>query len=237
MLLRLVPAANANAPPPDLAREANHRIANNLSALSALVQLRSARLRKSTRTMTGDEVHLILEEVSSRLDTIARLHRMLAGERPDASIDLAHYLREIAEGIVSSMSFSAETELHFVADPGCIVELERALSLGLIVAELVTNAIKYAHPSGVAGEIAVACRKSPGGRLAIEVSDDGVGLPEGFDPMKNGDLGFQLIRALADQLGAAITHHSDSLGLSIALQMPATPTRPSNRENGNTEAR
>ena len=220
MLLRLAPAPNANAPLPDFAREANHRIANNLSVVAALMQLRGARLRKSTRTMSGEEVRLILEEFSSRLDSIARLHRMLAGERQDASVDVAHYLREIAEGTVSSLSSTGETELHFVADPGCIIAAERALSLGLIVAELVTNAIKYAHPSGVAGEIAVACRKKPDGGLSIEVSDDGVGLPEGFDPMKNGDLGFRLIRSLADQLGAAITHHSDSLGLSIALQMP-----------------
>jgi two-component sensor histidine kinase len=221
MSLRLVSAANANAAPADLAREANHRIANNLSVLAALVQLRGAPLRRSGQTMTGEEVHLILEEVGTRLGTIARLHRMLADGRQDASIDVAHFLREIAEGIVSSMSFAAETELHFVADPGCSVEPERALNLGLIVAELVTNAIKYAHPSGVAGEIVVACRKSPGEGFTIEVSDDGVGLPEGFDPMKNGNLGFRLIRSLADQLGAAITYHSDSLGLSIAMLMPS----------------
>jgi two-component sensor histidine kinase len=231
MLLRLLPGANANARPPDLVREANHRIANNLSVVAALMQLRGARLGKSTRTMSGEEVRLILEEFGSRLDTIARLHRMLTGERQNASVDIAHYLRETAEATVSCLSSTAETELHFVADPGCIVGPERALSLGLIVAELVTNAIKYAHPSGVAGEIAVACRKSPDGGLTIEVSDDGVGLPEGFDPMKDGELGFRLIRSLADQLGAAITHHSDSLGLSIALQMPrATPTQASNRE-------
>src|ERR1700692_3239668 len=118
MLLRLAPAANANAPPPDFAREANHRIANNLSVVAALMQLRGARLRNSTQTMSGEEVRLILEEFSSRLDTIGRLHRMLAGQRQDASVDVARYLREIAEGLVSSLSFSAGDGVYLVAGRG-----------------------------------------------------------------------------------------------------------------------
>jgi len=178
-------------------------------------------IRLAKRQSSSAESSVGVNMFSSRLDTIARLQ---AGRRQDASIDLAHYLREIAEGVVSSLSSTAEIALHFDADADCVVEPERVLSVGLIVAEVVTNAIKYAHPTGVAGELAVACRKSPAGRLSIEVSDDGVGLPEGFDPVKNGELGFRLIRSLADQLGAAITHHSDSLGFSITLQMPqATP--------------
>jgi two-component sensor histidine kinase len=84
----------------------------------------------------------------------------------------------------------------------------------------VTNAIKYAHPAGVAGQIRLACRRRSNGHLTIEISDDGVGLPEGLDPMQQGHLGFRLVRSLAKQLGAAIEFRSDSLGLFFLLDVP-----------------
>jgi two-component sensor histidine kinase len=226
MLLRPGPAANASSPPLELAREANHRIANSLSVIAGLVRLRESSLRKCVRRMSGAEVLLILQELSGRLETVARLHRLLAGERPADSIDVADYLREIAEGVMCSLSSAAETELHLVSDGRCILPTDSALSIGLIVAELVTNAIKYAHPSGVAGEITVACREGPGASLSIEVSDDGVGLPEGYDPLTSQQQGFRLVRMLADQVGAAISCHSDSLGFTLALHLPvARPTQ------------
>jgi two-component sensor histidine kinase len=171
--------------------------------------------------MSGDQVRLILEEFGGRLDTVARLHHLLASGQQEAPIDIAVYLRDVAEAVVSSLAPAGATELQLTSDPGCFVTPETALSLGLIAGELVTNAVKYAHPTGVAGQIRLACRRRSDGNIAIEVSDDGVGLPEGVDPMKGGHLGFRLVRSLADQLGAAIAFHSDALGLNFALQVPA----------------
>lgn len=205
----------------DAAAEANHRIANNLAMIASLLRMRGSRVRKETRGMSGDEVRRILEEFGGRLDTVARLHRLLASGPQDAPIDIAVYLREVAEAVVSSLAPAGVMELGSMADPGCFVTSETALSLGLIVGELVTNAVKYAHPTGVAGQVRLACRRRSDGNIAIEVSDDGVGLPEGVDPMKGGHLGFRLVRSLADQLGAAIAFHSDALGLNFALQVPA----------------
>ena len=70
---------------------------------------------------------------------------------------------------------------------------ERTLSLGFIVVELVTNAVKYAHPTGVAGEIRCDVSSAPDGRITVEVSDDVVGLPEGMDPMKASSLGLRVV--------------------------------------------
>jgi two-component sensor histidine kinase len=204
----------------DAVAEANHRIANNLSIISGLVQMRGAALGSEPREMSGHEVRLILEEVGSRLEAVARLHRLLAKGRQEASVNVAEYLREIADGVVSSLSIAEWTDLQFTSDPGCLVPARTALSLGLIAAELVTNAVRYAHPAGVVGQLKLACRRSLGGDITIEISDDGVGLPEGIDPMKNGHMGLQVVRLLADQLGAAITFHSDSLGLHVTLQIP-----------------
>jgi two-component sensor histidine kinase len=208
----------------DGAAEANHRLANNLSVITALVRMHGSRICRNPRMMSGDEVRLILEELGGRLDTVARLHRLLAVGPREASIEIADYLREIAEAVISSLSFVGTTELQFTADPGCFVPPEKALSRGLIRGELVTKAVKYAHPAGVAGKVAVECCRRPDRTIVLEISDDGVGLPEGLDPMKNGHLGFQLVRTLADQLGATIGFHSDGLGLCFVLQMPAALT-------------
>jgi two-component sensor histidine kinase len=220
-MLELVPTKVPKLAAFDAVAEANHRIANNLSIISGLLQLRGSALCSEPRAMSGHEVRLILEEVGSRLEAVARLHRLLAKGRQEASVNVAEYLREIADGVVSSLSIAEWTELQFASDPGCLVPAQTALPLGLIVAELVTNAVKYAHPAGVIGQLKLTCRRSLGGDITIEISDDGVGLPDGIDPMKNGHMGFQVVRLLADQLGAAIAFHSDALGLHVTLQIPA----------------
>ena len=189
--------------------------------IASLIRMRGSSVGKDARRMRGDEVRLILEEFGGRLDTVARLHRLLANGQREARIDIAAYLRDVAEAVVSSLAPAGATELRLTSDPGCFVTPETALSLGLIAGELLTNAVKYAHPTGVAGQIRLACHRRSDGNIAIEVSDDGVGLPEGVDPMQSGHLGFRLVRSLADRLGATIAFHSDDLGLDFALQVPA----------------
>src|SRR5258708_3305083 len=91
MSLHPITPTNADASPWDAASEANHRIANSLLLVARLVRQRQSSLRDNPRSMSADEVRLILEEFSGRLDTIARLHRLLAGGRHDASVDIAGY--------------------------------------------------------------------------------------------------------------------------------------------------
>ncbi|SRR6266566_2366160 len=222
--LALVRPAAADSSALDVAAEANHRIAHNLSMIVAMARLRASVVSKNPRMMRGSEVRSILEEFAGRLDTLARLNHLLARRQQETPIEIGDYLRDIAEAVISSLSVVGETELQFTSDPGCVLAPEEALSLGLIVCELVTNAVKYAHPTGVAGQIIVSCRRTSRGNIAIEISDDGVGLPEGVDPMKNGDFGFRLVRLLAHQLGTTIAFHSDCLGLRFVLSMPAALT-------------
>jgi two-component sensor histidine kinase len=83
------------------------------------------------------------------------------------------------------------------------------------------NAVKYAHPSGVGTQIHIDCSRAADGSTVIEIGDDGVGLPEGFDPQTDGGMGLRLIRALARGLGAKLKIESDSLGLSFFLTLPS----------------
>jgi len=93
---------------------------------------------------------------------------------------------------------------------------------GLIVVEAVKNAVKYAHPAGVHGKIEVRCARGADSSVRIDVVDDGVGLPEGFDPATDGGFGFELMRELSGKLGATLTFVSTSLGLRVELRAPAS---------------
>jgi two-component sensor histidine kinase len=92
----------------------------------------------------------------------------------------------------------------------------------LIVCEVFINAMKYAHPTGVPLAMRIDCAPSADGRLILTISDDGVGLPEGFDPVKEGGLGFRVIRSLASEIGATLEITSTSLGLSFRLSVPGS---------------
>lgn len=208
----------------DRATEANHRIANSLAVIASLVRLQASGIGADAGAMSGGEVRLILEGFGGRIDTVGRLHHLLSRADEGAAVDLAGYLRDISEAVVSALSFAGRAELRFALEAGCIVPSPSARSIGLIVAELLTNSVKYAHPTGVAGKLRVGCRRNPDGLISVEVTDDGVGLPEGFDPKVDGRLGLQLVRSFADQLAASYRFASSALGLSFTLQMPAGPS-------------
>jgi len=202
-----------------LIAEANHRIANNLSAVIGLVRMEAAAIGP-TETMTGSEVRLLLEEIASRIDAIGALHKMLAQQPMQDSVDISDYLDRVCAPLTSSLFGSKQLGLtqHFA--PGCLVSREKVVSLALIVNELVTNASKYAHPAGVPGRVSVACRRDANGNLVLEVADDGVGLPEGFDPQTDGNVGLRLVRILCSQMDAELVFDSSSLGLRVEMVIP-----------------
>ena len=180
--------------------EANHRIANNLTLIASMVRLQASEVAKAGRPLSAEDVRRMLEEVGERIQTVGRLHRMLAQASGTAPLELNAYLLDIAEAAIGSMAMAGEMFLS---------------------RELVTNAVKYAHPSGVAGKISVGCHPRPEGAVLIKVTDDGVGLPDGFDPRRDGGLGMRMVRALADQLGASLTFDAaDGVGLTVRLLVP-----------------
>jgi two-component sensor histidine kinase len=101
---------------------------------------------------------------------------------------------------------------------GGYIDARHALHAGLITAELLTNAGKYAHPAGL--KVNVHCETKDDGSFLVEVTDDGVGFPENFDSSTDGGLGFQLMRALANGLNAELQFEHDSLGVRARLVKP-----------------
>ena len=206
--------------PDVLMAEANHRIANNLALVAGMVRLQASSIAKAGDSLTAQEVCGLLAEVGNRVETVGRLHRLLAeaGRSPD--LELSAYLREIAHSVVSSLGSEEKTRLVFDLQPACSVPSHHALPIGLVVGELATNALKYAHPSGVGGVITLGCARDARDHLVISVQDDGVGLPEDFDPRTSGGLGMRLVRSLAQQLDAQLAFAQTDLGLAVSLRLP-----------------
>jgi len=202
--------------------EADHRISNNLSILSGTIRMHARSVTSNGTTLSSEQVCGLLGDISARIDVISKLHKLLGGNLEGDRIGLGEFLREICDTL-SSLGSSAGLNVQFDIDSSQAVVQHQALSIGLIAAELITNSIKYAHPAGLPVDVKVVCQKTGDGSFFVEISDDGVGLPEGFDSSVDGGLGFKLMRMLAKQLGAALTFNHDSLGLRSRLVMPARP--------------
>ena len=165
-------------------------------------------------------VQRLLEEFAGRLDTVGEIHRLLADRSSGAPVDVGAYLETIAQGLVSSLTANNQTSISCLFQPRMVLTAEQAVALGLLVGELVTNAVKYAHPARVAGAIAIEASTHDDDAVAVEVSDDGVGLPDDIDPLQSQSLGFRTIRLLAKQLGASISFDSHGLGLRCVVRIP-----------------
>ncbi len=104
---------------------------------------------------------------------------------------------------------------------GQSIEAGKALAVGLVIAEMMTNALKHAHPTGIPVIVNVSCCRTDDGSICIEVLDDGIGFPEGFDESKDGGLGVRLMRSLAEQIDAELHFTNDGAGSSYRLTVQA----------------
>ncbi len=161
---------------------------------------------------------LFADEIVRRIERLGELHRRLSCS--DDSTDLAKYLRGIAQSAVASVDVRNRTHLKFDIAEECSVPGRTASLVGLAVNELVMNAVKYAHPSGIAGQLLIGCSRE-GDAIVVEIADDGVGWPEGFDPMTEGGFGLKLVRSLSAQLKAQLNFADTGTGLHARLTIPA----------------
>src|SRR6185437_12161896 len=192
--------------------EADHRIANNLASLSSVIGVQRNAISNSGRTFTAEQVCMLLDDIDARIEVTAKLHKSLAQAINGNGVKLGDFLEEISEMI---STLGPEGRMDLTVDNSCdgYIDPRHALHAGLITAELLTNASKYAHPSGLVVKVDVRCETKGDGSFMVEVTDDGVGFPEDFDPSTDGGLGFQLMRALASGLNARLQFEHDSLGV------------------------
>jgi two-component sensor histidine kinase len=175
-----------------LMRELQHRVKNNLQLVTALVRL------EARSAAEGEQV--ALSRLASRIDALAVLYRTLSAENAAPDIDLGQYLSDIATAV---MQASATAEIAIDLQVGyCPLSINIAMPAGLLVNEMLTNALKYAFVGRSAGQLKLIC-KLENGRVTVIVSDDGVGLGENQEwptPRKLGALILQTLKENANNV-------------------------------------
>ena len=197
-----------------LLKEVNHRVKNSLQVVSAMLQLQA--------NAVGDQaVSERLNEAASRVNAVGRAYERLAYNADYENIDLIEYLREIIGDLELTV---APCEIQFDAPEAIQFAADRAILVGLIINELVSNAGKYAYPDCLSGTILVrVLLQSDNQAIVMSVQDEGVGLPPGFDSATSKRLGTRLVNALAKQLGGELTLPTSPLGTNLTLLIPLGP--------------
>lgn len=193
-----------------LLREIHHRVKNNLQVISSLLQLQSGYLRDPLDVA-------MFRECQARIHAMGLVHDRLYRSDNLSTIDFSEHLREMVALIVRGQSSDVERIRVVIESEPLEVNLDTAIPLGLITAELITNAYKHAFLGRPAGVITVRLTRTAESRLTLAVEDDGVGLPAGFEAQKARSLGLRLIRALAGQLHAEFFIASSEAGCKVSL--------------------
>ncbi len=216
-------AHGAASKAPDMVREANHRIANHLTLLASMVQLQIESLKGGPELLDRRSAADQLRAVAARVVAIGNLHRRLAGSSMDL-IDLAAFLPETCAELVGSLGLDDRVQVKEEIATDCILTPEETSVVSLVLSEIIINALKYAHPTGLPVLIRIACAHSTSG-IAVEISDDGIGLPENFDEGKHSGVGFKLMRGLLQKINAELDYESCPLGLTFRFTIPrSTPS-------------
>jgi len=195
-----------------LLREVNHRVANSLQLVSAFVQLQAAAL-------DDEAARAALRETQRRIEAIGQVHRRLYTSDDVQTVDMAAYLAALLHELEETgVGAAGVRRLRLSADP-IRLNTDRAVSLGVIVNELITNACKYAYATDEDGEVRVFLARDGDQALRLTVEDDGRGLTAGLAAQGTG-LGARVIEAMADSLGARLEYDAAHRGVRASLTAP-----------------
>jgi PAS domain S-box-containing protein len=195
-----------------LLREIHHRVKNNLQVISSLLNLQVS-TEASPTTRRG------LLESQSRIQSMALVHQLLYESRDLGHIDFTEYLRTLAARLLGTYNVGPRRiDIRVEGEP-LSLEIDRAISCGLIVNELVANAIEHAFPDERSGHIYINVKRD-GSRVVLTVRDDGVGIPAPFTLERVHSFGLQIARTLTLQLEGTIDVRRES-GTFVQVTFPA----------------
>ena len=180
--------------------EIHHRVKNNLQVVHSLLDLQSD-------LITDEKVIGILRESQNRIRSMALIHQTLYESKDFVQVDFSNFLETLAPTLISSYGVDADRVTLTIEAAQVQLPINAAIPCGLIVNELISNALKHAFPDGRTGEIAIELAPEADGRAMLSVSDSGVGFPPGIDLAQTTTLGLQLVSLLTDQLGGELEVH------------------------------
>lgn len=180
-----------------LMKEIHHRVKNNLTIMSSLLNLQS-------RYIEDESTRAIFKDSQSRVKTMALIHEKLYRSGNLKLLNMKEYIEELSRDL-SNIHLSNHDNVDLVLDlENIMLDVDTAIPLGLIINELLTNSVKHAFPENQKGTINVNFRKEEDGELLLEVKDNGKGLPSNFKIENSDSLGLRLIHSLTDQIHGQI---------------------------------
>ncbi len=184
-----------------LLREVHHRVKNNLQVISSLLSMQVDRLSEVGAVAA-------LEDSRGRVRSMALIHeRLYCNDRWD-EIDFEDYAKTIVPELFAAFGAEAKGVVSRFKMSRVLLDVDQAIPCGLILNELVTNVHKHAYPDGKGGEVIIELSEATPGIVRLCVTDDGVGLPEGFDVENPRTMGMEIVSILAKQLGGVLTIRS-----------------------------
>lgn len=193
-----------------LLREIHHRVKNNLYVISCLLNMQAEIVQEKTASAA-------LRESERRVMAMASIHESLYGHNRLDRINFSEYAQTLVQNLLESyVQSGAEIEGKFSLAP-IELDIEQAIPCGLILNELVTNALKYAYPHQASGSISVTFQQIADQKVSLSVADNGPGLPAEFDWNGSKSLGITIIKLLTKQLGGTLQIESSDTGATFML--------------------
>ena len=196
-------------------KEIHHRVKNNLQIVTSLLNLQVG-------SSTDPSALNALRESRNRIRSMALVHETLYQSGNLGTINLSQYVEALCGNLFRSYG-NDMSQIHLQLDVSkTSLDLERAIPFGLIINELVSNALKYAFPAGRAGTVQVTFHTESAGQYTLRVADDGIGLPAGLDLTQLKSLGLQLVQDLIQQLSGTLTiaqGHSTEFCVSFPIRL------------------
>ena len=195
-----------------LLKEMNHRVANSLQLISSLIELQA-------RKVTDETARALLRQAAERVEAVTLVHRRLYTSQNVESVEMDSYLAGLIEELSRATRGSDGPGTIQLACAPVRLETDRAVALGLMVNELVTNSLKYAYPGG-AGIVRVTLRSAgDDGMLQLTVEDDGVGFADDA-PARGSGLGSLIVNSMAHTLRARVERDPAHNGTRFVVNMP-----------------
>jgi two-component sensor histidine kinase len=191
-------------------KEIHHRVKNNMQVISSLVSLKADELR-------DDAMCSVLGEVSHRIRSMALVHEKLYQSSDLAMVEFDQYTKSLINYLWHAYgTYASPIQLTEDLEP-VTLPVNAAVPCGLILNELVSNALKHAFQGRSDGEVTVSLKHAGQNRVRIGIYDNGCGLPEGLDWRHSTTLGLRLLQMLAGQLHADVDLTSDKNGTRVEI--------------------
>ena len=184
-----------------LLREIHHRVKNNMQAISCLINLQSAQVEDRN-------VARMFEQCRERISSMSKVHEKLSTSENPSHVNFHEYTAELASEMLNSHGKNGRVSIVTDIDD-IFLGIKEAIPCGLLMTEILSNALKYAFPGEKTGKVTIRFKGSGRGTYTLTIADNGIGLPGGIDLESATTLGMELIRELTKQIRGSVTVVSD----------------------------